>query len=287
MVLYLWKYHRWLNIPPAPSEKNIKEDGFSFDEKLWWLKIYYHNPLMTVCADKYAVRDYVKKCGLEDILVELYGKFNSIQDIDIEMIPSQQFYLKCNHLSGANRLCHKSTFVQEREKLNRVFGYYLKNNCYRYGYEWPYKNIVPCIIAESVLETDEPYGLLDYKFMCFSGEPKYLFLDIGVAKGDGTHAEEYFRNIYDMEFMPVDMKETREHYDFTLIPKPLNWDFMIDVCRRLSKPFPHCRVDLYNIHGRVYFGEMTFFHGSGMNDFKPREAGITLGNMIPLVSYGK
>lgn len=84
-------------------------------------------------------------------------------------------------------------------------------------------------------------------------------MDIGVSKEDGSHAEEYYRNIYDMEFNPVSIKETREHYDYSKIRKPDNFDFMIECARKLSKPFPHCRIDLYNINGTVIFGEITFF----------------------------
>lgn len=277
-ILYFLTYRRLLHLSSSRCRR--------YDEKLWWLKEHYHNPLMTVCADKWAVREYVKQCGLEEILNVSFGHFKSIEDIKIDDIPDEDFFVKCNHLSGGNIICHKSTFSDDLKKVRPLFRELLKNNCYYYGYEWPYKNIKPSIVVEKVLCTDELYGLLDYKFMCFEGEPRLLFLDIGVAQKNGTHAKEYYRNIYDMDFVPTKIKETREHYDYSKIPKPENWEFMKECCRKLSKPFPHCRVDLYNIHGKVYFGEITFYHGSGMNRIEPDEADLMMGSWIPMVEYG-
>ena len=250
----------------------------TFDEKLWWLKFHYHNPLQVQCADKWRVREYVRDCGLESILIENYGCYENVDEIDLSQIPAEEFFLKCNHLSGGNMICRKDSF--DRIKVRRQFGHWLKENAYYYGLEWPYKDMKPCILAEKVLHTDDPNGLLDYKFFCFEGEPKLLSLDIGVCNKDGSHAEEYYRNFYDMDFHPLEIKETREHYDFERIQKPQNFEIMVEYARRLSHPFPHCRVDLYNISGRIYFGEITFYHGSGNNDFQPHEAGLKLGSWI-------
>ena len=230
----------------------------TFDEKLWWLKLNYKNPLMTICSDKYLVRDYVKAQGLESILNELYGIYYSVDDIDISKLPDK-FFLKCNHNSGANMKCYKTDFnlLAVKKKL----GVFLPVNYFYCTREWNYKNIKSCIIAEKV------------------------FLDIGVSKEDGSHAEEYYRNIYDMEFNPVSIKETREHYDYSKIRKPDNFDFMIECARKLSKPFPHCRIDLYNINGTVIFGEITFFHGGGCNDIQPEEAAVKMGDWIILKKF--
>lgn len=258
------------------------QNPITFDEKLWWLKLNYKNPLMTICSDKYLVREYVKGQGLERILNEFYGAYYSVEDINVSKLP-EEFFLKCNHISGGNMKCNKTDFslLEVKKKL----GVFLKVNYFSYSREWNYKNIKPCIIAEKVLKDDSVLPFLDYKFMCFSGEPKLLFLDIGVCQEDGSHAEEYYRNIYDMDFNPVAIKETREHYDYTKIQKPDNFDFMIDCARKLSKPFPHCRVDLYNIKGDVVFGEITFFHGGGCNDIEPEESAVEMGNWITLETY--
>lgn len=270
VVKYYLMYHKYLDL----------KDPKTYDERLWWLKLNYFDPLMTKCTDKYAVRDYVKECGLGDILNECYGKFDCIDDINIDQMP-EEFFLKCNHLSGGNIICKKKDF--DKKKLKNVFSHFLKSNFYYTGFEKNYKDIKPAIIAEKVLRMKDGSQLLDYKFMCFEGQPKLLFLDIGVANADGTHAEEYYRNIYDMTFKPLDIKETRNHYDYDKIKKPDNFEYMINCARILSKPFPHCRVDLYNVDGKVFFGEITFYHGSGYNDFTPHSADLEIGSWIPLI----
>lgn len=270
-VTYYMKCKKFLNL------KNPQ----TFDERIWWLKFHYFNPIMTQCSDKIAVREYVKKCGLEEILNDCYGHYESVDEIDVDKIPSEEFFLKVNNTSGGNLYCKKATF--DKEKIRSEFSALLKDNFYWHGREYNYKYIKPCIIAEKVLKADDDIGLIDYKFLCFEGEPRLLFMDIGVANADGTHAEEYFRNIYDMDFNLVsDMKETRDTYRVEDIKKPEKWDFMLECCRRLAKPFPHCRVDLYYVGGQVYFGEITFFHGSGYNEFEPREKDLMVGSWIPM-----
>lgn len=272
-ITYYMKCRKFLNL----------SDPKTFDERIWWLKFHYFNPLMAQCSDKYEVRKYVANCGLKDILNDCYGHYYSVDDINLDDIPVEEFFLKVNNTSGGNAHCFKSTF--NKENIRAEFSNLLKDNFYWHGREYNYKHIKPCIIAEKMLKNADNSVLLDYKFLCFNGEPKLLFMDIGVANEDGTHAEEYYRNIYDMDFKPVpNMKETRDSYKIDEIKKPEKWDFMVECSRRLSKPFPHCRVDLYNIDGKVYFGEITFFHGSGYNEFEPHEADIMVGSWIPLDS---
>jgi len=259
---------------------NLKEPH-TFDERIWWLKFHYFNPLMTPCSDKWEVRKYVANCGLENILNECYGHYDSVDAINLDDIPNEEFFLKVNNTSGGNLLCFKSSF--DKEKIRNEFTTLLHDNFYWHGREFNYKYIKPYILAEKVLKADNDIGLIDYKFLCFQGEPKLLFMDIGVANADGTHAEDYYRNIYDIDFnLVTDMKETRDTYRVEDIKKPEAWNFMLDCCRRLSKPFPHCRVDLYYVEGKVYFGEITFFHGSGYNEFEPYEKDLMVGSWIPL-----
>ncbi len=276
-VTYYKKCKKFLNL----------KDPKTFDERIWWLKFHYFNPLMTQCSDKWEVRRYVEKCGLKKILNDCYGHYDSVDAINLDDIPTEDFFLKVNNTSGGNLLCNKKNF--DKEKIRPEFSALLKDNFYWHGREYNYKYIKPYIIAERVLKPDDDIGLVDYKFLCFEGEPRLLFMDIGVANPDGTHAEEYYRNIYDMDFNIIrDMKETREMYRVEDIKKPEKWVFMLECCRRLSKPFPHCRIDLYYVGGRVYFGEITFFHGSGYNEFEPREKDLMVGSWIPMdESYPK
>lgn len=249
----------------------------SFDEKLWWLKFNYHNPLLTKCADKWLVNDYIRDCGLEDIIIEKFAKFDTADEISLDKIPDNEFFLKCNHLSGGNMICEKKSF--DMKNVRKRFGHWLKDNAYYYGFEWPYKNIRPCIVAEKVLHTSNPFGLIDYKFFCFHGEPKMVTLDIGVCNKDGSHAEDFMQNIYDMDFNPMGIQFHHNHYDYSLIEKPANFEYMKRCARVLSNPFPHCRVDLYNVDGKVYFGEITFYDGCGMNNYSS-EVESLLGSWI-------
>ena len=256
------------------------ENPQTFDERIWYLKINVRDPLNNKCSDKYRVREYVKECGLEFILNELYAAYSSVEEIDFDNLPERCF-LKCNNGSGANMIYDRNKeFEYERFKIE--FKKALKEDYYWAGREWNYRHIKPMILCEKVLEDKNGKLPLDYKIMCFAGEPKLLFLDIGVATEQGEHAEEYCRNIYDMEFNLLPVKETRDNYLGPEIVKPLNWDKMVEYARILSKPFRHCRVDLYNLDGKIYFGEITFHHGGGCNDIQPEEWAYKIGQWIPI-----
>ncbi len=257
------------------------ENPVGFDEKINWLKLYNRDPLMTVCADKVAVRDYIAHCGLEHILNTVYGVYERVDDIDFDTLPNPCF-LKCNHRSGLNRLYDRNVPF-DRDEFRYDFKLALKTNYYWSSREWPYKNIKPKIICEKVLRDREGHLPLDYKFFCFGGVPKVLSLDIGVCTADGTHAEEYYRNFYDMDFKLTDLMETRENYPGK-IERPENFQKMVEYAGRLSQPFELCRVDLYNIDGQIVFGEITYFHGSGCNEFSPESWDRRLSSWVNLDS---
>jgi hypothetical protein len=269
----------------------------TYNEKLQWLKLYNRNPAYTVMVDKYKVRDYIKETIGEEYLIPLLGVWDKAEDIDFDKLPNQ-FVLKCTHDSGGLYICRNKSIFDRRqcvEYLNKR----LSNNYYKQWREWPYKNVSPKIIAEqyidvmqntplkcgdimSVEELQCEQGLLDYKFMCFSGRVQALFLDIGVVKGSSKHAENYYRNVYDREFNLLPVKETRENYPLK-IKMPDNFNQMVEIAEKLSSGMPHVRVDLYNVKGRIFFGEFTFFHGSGLsNFFVPKEWDKIFGDWIEL-----
>ena len=252
----------------------------TFDEKLWYLKLHNHDPLMTICSDKYRVREYVEQCGLGHILTELYGVYDDARDIDFSKF-QEPVFLKCNHASG-NNIIYDPQKPFDREDFIKRFNFVLKQNYYVKSREWNYKNIEPKIIAEKVLRDQNGKLPLDYKFMCFVGEPKLLFLDIDVCTEEGEHTALNYRNIYDMEFHPVDMIETREQKNINTIQKPEGFEQMVSYAAMLSKPFAHCRVDFYNVNGEIYFGELTFYHGGGCNDIQPREWDLKIGSWIDI-----
>lgn len=269
----------------------------TFNEKLQWLKLYNRKPEYTMMVDKYKVREYIKKQLGEEYLIPLLGVWDRTEDIDFDKLPNQ-FVLKCTHDSGGLCICRdKNTFDVKQCK-----GYLdnrLTHNYYKLWREWPYKNVVPKIIAEQYIDVTQntllkcgdiisaeelqcEQGLLDYKFMCFSGRVQALFLDIGVVKGSSKHAENYYRNVYDREFNLLPVKETRENYPLK-IKMPDNFNQMVEIAEKLSSGLPHVRVDLYNIKGRIFFGEFTFFHGSGLsNFFVPKEWDKIFGDWIEL-----
>lgn len=257
----------------------------TFDEKLWWLKFNYHNPLMTKCADKYLVREYVKECGLEHILNELYAAYDSVDEIkNIENLPDK-FYLKCNHVSGGNVACidkNKFDLRAAKKKLN----WYMHINQYYITREWQYKNIKPKIICEKFLENSNKKPLVDYKFYCFSGIPKILLLCNDVTQIDGSHQDESsaYENYYTVNLVPLNVTDNSKKLSCDKIYFPKNYSKMLDYARILSKPFPFVRVDFYEINGNIIFGELTFTCAGGCHNYKPAEFAEELGSYIDLSS---
>ena len=258
------------------------ENPTTFNEKLWWLKLNNRDPLLTVCSDKVKVREYVKECGLEHILINNYGIYNKAEDINFSTLPDR-FYLKCNHGSGTNMIYDKNkVFNLEyfREKFNNA----LKKNYYLQSREWNYKNIVPKIIAEEIISNEKNKLLIDYRFLCFDGTVKMIFLDIETAATDGSHNPYARRNVYDKDFNILNIKVSREQFNDVQIKKPENFAKMVEYAEILSKPFPFCRVDLYNIDGRIYFGEITFYPGGATQMIEPSEWEVKMGSWIDLNS---
>ncbi|PIC95681.1 carbonic anhydrase [Sporosarcina sp. P26b] len=248
-------------------------DPKRYNEKLQWYKLYYHDPLMTECADKFRVREYVSSKGLDDILVPLYGVYNDSQEIEFNTLPNK-FVFKTNNGSHTNILCKdKSKLNFQDTKL--VLNSWLNQRTPRAGREWAYYDIEPKIICEKYLETSND-ELIDYKFYCFNGKPSY----IKVAK---EHKVEGLQNgIFNMAFeqLPYCRKEVGIINEKIEIPK--NFDLMCKVVTKLSEDFPHVRVDLYNIDGEIFFGELTFYDTSGYQIFEPDEFDFILGELFTL-----
>lgn len=240
----------------------------TLNEKLQWLKIYWRDPLATVCADKYAVRDYVRDTIGEQYLNTLIGVYDTIDEIDINSLPDK-FVLKATHGSSMNIICSdksKMNWGNEKKKLKR----WLTTNYYCGNREWVYKNIKPRIICEEYLGDN----IVDYKLYCFNGEPRYWF--VATDRKAGVKADYY----------ELDWKKAPFRWIYPPLnsppQKPQNSDKMIELSKMLSKPFPFVRVDFYEINGKIYFGELTFFHGSGFGWYEPREYNEYLGQLLKL-----
>lgn len=275
----------------------------TFNEKIQWLKLYNRKPEYTTMVDKYLVKKYIANIIGEEHIIPLYGVWNKFDDINFDELPDK-FVLKCTHDSGGLVVCRDKTkldITKARKKINKS----LKLNYYYLGREWAYKNVKPRIIAEQFIETinsnvdindkevleaeelQSNIGLLDYKFLCCNGEIKALLLDIGIIGNNEGHADEYYRNVYDKDFNLMPVLETRENYPKT-IKKPENYDEMIKIVEKIAKDIPFIRVDLYNLNGKIYFGELTLYHGSGLsNKFKPEIWDEIFGSWIDLESIWK
>lgn len=273
-----WFYHLYTG-----KQLNL-DDPQRFDEKVWWLKLNNRDPMMTKCSDKYAVRAYVKEQGLEDILIPQYEALDSVKKLDVKKY-TEEVVAKCNHNSGGHLFYDPANPLTEKElKVKyKKLKYIMKQDASVLSREWNYHDIPHKIIVEKVIRDKDGELPLDYKFMCFDGEPKLLFLDLGVINKDKSYNHDYPRNIYDMDFNLLPVYETRPNADYE-VPKPENFERMVEIARKLSQPFPHCRVDLYNIDGAIYFGEITFYHGGGCNDIQPEEWDYKMGSWIDINS---
>lgn len=260
---------------------NLKKPKY-YDEKIWWLKFNYRNNLMTECADKIKVREYVKEKGYENILIPLIETFSDVKDIDLKKYRSE-VVIKCNHNSGGHFFYDPFKKYEKKEVkyVIKTLKYLMKQNQYTLSLEWAYKNIKPQILVESIIRDKNGNLPLDYKFMCFDGVPKMLFLDLGLINEDKSYNHDYNRNIYDMDFKLIDVRESRDRTS-KHVDKPKNFDLMVEVAKSLSEGFPHCRVDLYNVDGKIYFGEITFYHGSGCNNIEPESWDKKMGDWIAI-----
>ena len=252
----------------------------TFFEKVNWLKLYDRNPLYTKLCDKLLVKDWViEKIGTKYIIPTL-AVYNSIEDIKLEDLP-EKFVLKCNHDSGTVFICKdKSKFPLDI--IKKSLSTALKHNYFYNAREWSYKNIKPRVFAEAFIENDyetELQELVDYKFFCFNGEPKIMYIanDGAKLREDSITTTDFF----DMDFnhLPMRMKDPNAE---TLPTRPKYFEEMKKIAAILSQDIPFVRIDLYETSKGVLFGEYTFYHSGGFTDIYPIEWRYKLGDMIKL-----
>lgn len=248
----------------------------TFNEKLQWLKLYDRNPEYTCMVDKYEVRKYIAEKIGETHLIPLLGVWDSVDDIDFETLPDE-FVLKCTHDSGGIVIC-KDKSMLDIEAAKKKLKKRQKSSFYYRTREWPYKNVKPRIIAEKYMVDESGVELKDYKLFCFNGEPKFLFVATDRQKNETKF------DFFDLDFNHLPVINGHPNSE-NKIDKPEGLDKMIELSRILSKGIPHVRVDFYDINGRVYFGELTFFHYSGFVPFEPEEWDLKFGSFIDLKSY--
>ena len=243
-------------------------------EKINWYKLYYRDPLMKRCADKYEVRSYIEEVLGENTpyLNKCYGIWENADDIDFSSLPNQ-FVLKPTNGSGDIFICYDKESLDVELAIKTVTQY-SKRHFSSKTREWAYYDLPYRIIAERLIQSSDEYQIKDYKFFCFYGEPQFLF----AASERGTEHLKF--DFFDMgwNWIPV----TNEHEHNMDLPCPERFEEMKELCRKLSKDFPHVRVDLYEEEGRVYFGELTFYHFGGFTRFRPDEWDFKFGEYFDL-----
>ena len=253
---------------------NLKEPK-TFNEKLQWLKLYDRKAEYTTYVDKYKVREYIAEKLGEEYLIPLLGVWDNPDDIDFDALPDQ-FVLKCNHNSGTGMCICTDKSKLNITKVKKELKKGLKENYYFRGREWPYKNVERKITCEKFLKSGEG-GLIDYKFYCFNGEPKFLY----VSQGLDNHATANI-SFLTMDWQFADFKRNDYNVFNELPKKPKNFDKMVEIAKILSKDVPFLRVDLYEVNDKVYFSELTFFPGSGFTKLEPEEWDYKFGSWIDL-----
>ncbi len=247
----------------------------TYNEKLQWLKLYNRKPEYTQMVDKYEAKKYVANIIGDEYIIPTVGVWDRFEDIDFDALPNQ-FVLKTTHDCGGVVICKDKSRLnisQTREFIQR----HLKTDYYLTNREWPYKNVVPRIFAEQYMVDESGYELKDYKFFCFNGEPKALF----IATDRGVDGEETKFDFFDMDFKHLPFTNGHPNSPRPVL-KPRGFEQMKKLAAQLSKDIPHLRVDFYDINGQIYFGELTFFHWSGLVPFNPQEWDYTFGSWIKL-----
>ena len=251
----------------------------TFNEKIQWLKLNYRNEEYTKLVDKYRVKQYITKLIGEEYVIPTLGVWNSVDDIDFKSLP-EKFVLKCNNDSGGIVICKNKKDFDEA-KAKSFLKERLKNNGYWYGREWPYKNVKPCIIAEKYMEDSISKDIKDYKFFCFNGSMEFFDIDI-------DRFIEHRANYYDRNGNFLPFGKTYCPPDYTKkIEMPKNLDKMIELAETISHNTVLSRIDFYEIDGQVYFGEITFYPGSGFSPFTDEKWDYKLGDMIDLPNIKK
>lgn len=257
------------------------KNPITLDEKIQWMKLNYYmdNPLITQCADKYAVREYVKKMGCEETLIELYGAYDNAEEIPWEQLP-QKFVIKWNFGCGQNFIC-KNKDDYSFEQVKRLLKEWRKefNYFYKHGAEMQYKPIVPKIIIERLIEPEGGGAPVDYKLYCFHGKAFCLLTCTG--RNEGT-TKFYF---VDKDWNLLRLNKAGKEAPADFIPKkPEGYQLLFDYANKLSKPFPFVRTDFYIENGKVIFGELTFTPCNGFDYNRLLSTNEMFGSMLDLSS---
>lgn len=255
------RYKKWF------KEELDLDNPQDLNAKILWQSLFADTREWSRLSDKYAVREFVKERGCEKYLVKLYGKWDRVEDIDWDSLPNE-FIFKSNTLSGHNIIVRDKSQLDIAAVKKELEGY-LGPIKKAYSSEWQYQRIKPCVIAEELLNNDEEISkistsIIDYKIWCFNGKPYTFFIGANRTKVSVNFYDYSLDWVNHPEHMVYNVHDLKPEHE---IPKPKNLDEMLEVAKTLSAGFPLVRVDLYNIGGRIYFGEMTFTSNGGIQPF--------------------
>lgn len=253
-----------------------------FNAKLAWYKVFFRPQVLTDLVDKYKVRAFVKDKIGEQYLNELYAVYDNPKEIDYTSLPDQ-FIIKANHTNGQNIIVKDKNQLETKAVTKKLNKWLKTNQYYRKGQEWAYKNVEPKIIIEKFLKEDDKHTLVDYKFYCFNGVPK--FIDVHLDRED-----DHKQGCYDLDFniLPFGKNKNYKKISEELI-KPKNLEEMIFLTETLSKNIPFVRVDFYSVNGKSIFGEMTFYPSDARKKFYPEKYNKIIGDYfeLPKLTNGK
>ena len=249
----------------------------TFNEKLQWLKLNDHNPLYTTLVDKYAVKQWISENIGAEYVIPTLGVWQSAEDIDIEKLPNQ-FVLKCTHDSGSVVICRDKSlfnFDEAKTKLSEA----LKQNYYYVAREWPYLNVPHRIIAEPLLKETNSDELHDYKFYCFNGKTEYFGYSIGEAAHNVKNLK-FNRSLDNIDNLFKQQPSLNK--DLVTFPENINKMILLADDIAQAVPSPHIRVDMYNIDGKIYLGELTFYSSAGYISIYNKEYSQYLADLIKI-----
>ena len=250
------------------------QDPKEFNEKIQWLKVYYKDPRLTQLVDKYSVRTYVKEKVGEKYLNQVLGVYEHAGEVDFSLLPDK-FVIKGVHGCNWNLIVEDKSELADWKTRLKFRKWLSRNYYYRSGLEWAYKNVKPRLIAEAYLEEIGRKSINDYKFFCFNGEPRFIQIDL-------ERKESHTRRYMDLDWKPLPFRDTDYPPFKDTLDKPANFEEMLQVVRRLADDFPFVRVDLYNLGGRIVFGEMTFYPADGRLEFVPDSYNRIIGDYLRL-----
>lgn len=271
--LYLKWYYKL-----SMGKKLDLDQPTGFNEKLQWLKLYNRKPEYTMMVDKYAVKQYVADKIGEEYVIPTLKVWDKPRKIDLSELPNQ-FVLKTNHDGGCNGIVvckDKQKLDVKKAKRELRHSFYFRNP-YLKAREWPYKNVKKCVFAEQYMEDAKTGELRDYKFFCFNGVPKILFVATERNKDCGGVKFDFF----DMDFNHLNIINGHP-WNNVPIEQPRSFDKMKELAAVLAEGIPHVRIDFYEVNGQPYFGEYTFSHMGGTGNFEPNEWNDILGSWIKL-----